>query len=142
MTGTIRWNIALGAAGFLLTLLCSMLNNPVSVSLVRGVYAFAVMFVVGFGFRVVLGLILSDGETRRDGAEPSNAGSRIDAWTPPEEESIRELLKPFNRTEEENDTGFQPLQPPQFVTKMQANPEQLVRAIRHLSEDKGGSDRD
>lgn len=143
MLGTWRWNVAFGILGLVLTALFSIGNNPLTVVMLRGFYAFASFFILAYAARAVLGLILrpptiplsseaTDGETEK--------GSQLDLTTPDESNDLNDLLKAQlqggNKGESpsaEAGADFRPLSPPQFVSSASKQPEELAKAIRHLT---------
>lgn len=134
MRGTIRWNAALGLIGFTATFLFSIARNPIVTTCVRGVYSFVVLFVIGFVFRWILGIILSDAAPQHQHVETAGLGKQVDLSTPEEDESIYAILREPSNSEPKA-SQFQPLQLPQLVTHLEPKTEQAVKAIRHLTEE-------
>lgn len=149
MLGTWRWNAALGILGLGLTFLFSIGNNPLSVVMLRGLYAFSAFFVLAYVARTILALILKPpvlvGESP-DAATDSNAdemkGSQLDLSTPDESDNLNEMLKSqlqgghaasSGYTDAQKDAQFRPLAPPQFVSTTNKQPEELAKAVRHLT---------
>ncbi|MDQ6419233.1 hypothetical protein RB620_07235 [Paenibacillus sp. LHD-117] len=151
MLGNWRWNAGFGIAGVGLTVLFSLGNNPMSVILTRSLYAFLAFFVVAYVARFVLGMILRppaiamqthDGNSETRGAE-------LDLRTPDESEDLNELLKsqlhngavpsaqaaiePRAAGMNEGTAAFKPLSPPQLVSTANKQPEELAKAVRHLT---------
>jgi hypothetical protein len=143
MLGTWRWNVVFGIFGTVLTVAFSIGNNPISVMLLRSMYAFIAFFVLAYGVRAILTYILQPptlvGEQIED---DESKGSQLDMHTPDESADINQLLKSqlqdgaakssvnelFNEA-----TGFRPLNPPQLLSTKNTQPEELVKAIRHLT---------
>jgi len=143
MIGTWRWNIGFGAAGGLLTLLFSMGGNTFAASCMRAVYAFGAFFLAAYLFRAILKLALtpqpSIPASRSAGQDSqSGQGNQFEAVTPDETEALHDMLKPDSngRTAAKSDTGtngFQPLNPPKLVSTHNKEPEELAKAIRHMT---------
>ncbi|MUT66378.1 hypothetical protein [Paenibacillus sp. NEAU-GSW1] len=151
MIGTWRWNVGMGLAGSVLTLLFSIGKNPLDVMLIRSVYAFIAFAVLAFILRAAFAFILRPPaiEAVPEGAETAGEkGSTLDLITPDESEDINNLLKTQleegarpvkQQTEvdakpvEDAESSFRPLNPPQLVTAPTKDPEQLAQAIRHLT---------
>ncbi|MEK3882162.1 hypothetical protein [Paenibacillus sp. PL2-23] len=146
MLGTWRWNVAFGILGIALTAIFSFGNNPLTVVLLRGLYAFAAFFLLGYVARLVWGMILqppalsANGE---EGADEQVKGQQLDVTTPDEVDDINDLLKaqlqgggsaePPAPADAQKQAEFRPLAPPQFVSNTNKQPEELVKAIRHLT---------
>lgn len=143
MIGTWRWNVGFGAVGGMMSLLFSMSGNTFAVSCVRGLYAFAAFYVLAFLFRAVLRLVVMPqpsvpalhSEQQGNGNE---AGSTFEAVTPDESEELHEMLKSDPNGRTAATTGaqsiqFQPLKPPQLVSTQNKDPEELAKAVRHLT---------
>ncbi|EGL14670.1 MULTISPECIES: hypothetical protein [unclassified Paenibacillus] len=138
MAGTIRWNFIVGAVSFVLTFLLSLGSNVWLTTLLRSVYSFVILFAVTFGFRFIMGLLLSAkspavNETAAAAAEgPSpnkNLGQHLDLTTP--DETAQKTADGVDREEAE----FAPLLPTKLVTRKQPDTEQSVRALRQMSEE-------
>ncbi|TYP77630.1 hypothetical protein [Paenibacillus methanolicus] len=143
MIGTWRWNAALGIIGGLLTMLASMGGNGLLISAVRCVYAFVAFFVLGFLFRAALAMILrqpapSSETILTDELEDESKGRRVDYATPDESDELSDLLReqmngkqPSVNSEEQ--PVFKPLQPEKLMSTQNRDPEELAKAIRHLT---------
>ena len=143
MLGTWRWNVVFGIFGTVLTVAFSIGNNPISVMLLRSMYAFIAFFVLAYGVRAILAYILQppaliDAEIE----DEEGKGSQLDLQTPDESEDINQLLKsqiqegaskPPIETQKNDVSGFRPLSPPQLLNTKNTQPEELVKAIRHLT---------
>ncbi len=152
MKGTIRVNLIFALIGFVITFLFAIRTNLPVTSLIRGGIGAAVWFLLAFLFRIVLGALepLPKDKQGSGSSEPGAAldddvrGARLDLVTPDESEQLNDLLKPDadkTRVTEER-TGqiddFQPLNPPKLVSTKEKDPEELAKAVRHLTEDEGG----
>ncbi|MGE6227195.1 hypothetical protein [Paenibacillus chitinolyticus] len=138
MAGTIRWNFVVGAVSFVLTFLLSLSSNVWLTTLLRSVYSFVILFVVTFGFRFIMGLLLSANRTAvnetaaaaAEGPSPNkNLGQHLDLTTP--DETAQKAADGVDREEAE----FAPLLPTKLVTRKQPDTEQSVRALRQMSEE-------
>jgi hypothetical protein len=139
MIGTIRWNLTLGAIGFVFTFLLSVFNNLFLTTFVRSFYCFMILFIVGFIVRWLLGTLAGLNhmtvEADGDGQDAMNdKGSTVDFSTPDEQESLNQLLKQQIDNPQAGES-FSPLEPPKLASKMEQNPEELAKALRRLIED-------
>lgn len=147
MLGTWRWNVAFGIMGLALTALFSIGNNPLSVVMLRGLYAFVSFFILAYAARAILAFILRPPSIPLQSAGQDgelDKGGQLDFTTPDEGSDLNDLLKAQmqggNKGESLNEDGqktaeaeFQPLSPPQFVSSTTKQPEELAKAIRHLT---------
>lgn len=143
MLGTWRWNIGFGLFGIVLTVVFSISSNPLSVILLRSVYAFIAFFILAYAVRAILAIILRPPAMM--GEQPDSQedkGTKLDLTTPDETDDINQMLKSqiqegldhgSGGKEEEAASAFQPLNPPQLVSKKNMQPEELTKAIRHLT---------
>ncbi|OWA33785.1 hypothetical protein B9G55_20850 [Saccharibacillus sp. O16] len=152
MKGTIRVNLIFALIGFVITFLFAVRTNLPVTSLIRGGIGAFVWFLLAFLFRIVLGALepLPKEKTGGGSLAPNSApggdtrGMALDMVTPDESDELNDLLKPDadktrmteERTAQIND--FQPLNPPKLVSTQERNPEELAKAVRHLTEDEGG----
>ncbi len=152
MKGTIRVNLIFALIGFVITFLFAIRTNLPVTSLIRGGIGAFVWFLLAFLFRIVLGALEPLPKDRTGGGSSapnpvSNGDARgmaLDMITPDESDELNDLLKPDadktriteERTAPIND--FQPLNPPKLVSTQEKNPEELAKAVRHLTEDEGG----
>lgn len=137
MIGNWRWNITLAAAGFLLTFLLSTQQNLLTTSLLRSCYSFAIWFVIGYAVRFLLSMLLSSAKSAASGEQApaqEQIGSQLDIVIPDDAEPVQNKLQ---QKEDDSDqaAGFTPLDPPKLVRTSDKDPEQLARAIRHLTEE-------
>lgn len=142
MIGTWRWNIGFGVVGGFLSLLFSLNGNTLAVSCIRGLYAFAAFFLLGYLFRAVLKMALAEPGRHAHGLDvrtsDSDSGRSFEAVTPDETEELHGLLRgaPGSHTTasiEGEPSAFQPLKPPKLVSTQNKEPEELAKAIRHLT---------
>jgi Na+/H+-dicarboxylate symporter len=137
MIGTWRLNVGFGAFGAILTLLFSLSNNPVGTTFQRCFYAFVVFALIGFSVRLVLGQLMNPGAKLEEiNISEEDRGAVLDLTTPDEGESLSELMKEqWADGKVETIKGFQPLQPQRLVSLDNPNPEQVVQAIRRLTDE-------
>jgi hypothetical protein len=64
----------------------------------------------------------------------THIGNKLDLITPEESDEIHLLLRNDKGNETES-SDFVPLNPPKLVSKRVSDPEELVKALRHMSED-------
>lgn len=143
MLGTWRWNVVFGFIGTVLTVAFSIGNNPVSVTLLRSMYAFIAFFVLAFVMRAVLTYILQPPSIAGEQPEQDEGiGSQLDMLTPDESDDLNQMLKSqlhdgtattANEAQANAAAAFRPLNPPQLLSSKNTQPEELVKAIRHLT---------
>lgn len=137
MIGSFRWNLSAGAIGFLGTLLASFPRNVWKTALLQSTYSFLFLFLFMFLIRWVLGLMVqSSGITRESGDKAHDAadphrGRTIDLSTP------EDGGMPGSPQEQppEDAGSFTPLNPPKLTTKLDQNPEELVKALRRMTDE-------
>ncbi len=146
MVGSWRWNAVFGLLGVILTIMFSFQSNLPEIVAIRSGYAFISFFVVAYGVRAIFTQIFKPPAltTAEEQAEASHSGT-VDLVTPDETDELNEMLKPQSpgssesKTEETNHSAiseraeFKPLNPPQFATSKNSEPEELAKAIRHLT---------
>jgi hypothetical protein len=142
MLGSVRWNLTMGAIGLLLAFIFSLGNNDFVVSILRGVYAFAAFFLLGYMLRGALHIIVGSTtiaeQAERLPEEDPNVGSNVDLTTPVEGEDLNQLLKSQLEGLPGSSQGgeiFKPFEPTRLVSTQNKEPEELVQAIRHLAEE-------
>ncbi|ANS74022.1 hypothetical protein AWM70_05090 [Paenibacillus yonginensis] len=141
MAGKMLFNWLFGGVGLILTFLVSSSHNLFITSLIRSLIAFVIWFLLAFAIRWMLGLSKADPvslEERASGSEEAEKGLRVDLTTPDEQEAINDMLKPSGTKASENSQGtaaFEPLKPPRLVKTADRDPEELAKAVRHLTED-------
>lgn len=128
MIGSILWNAVAGLAGAALIFLLSYGHNPLSTAGTRALYSFLTVFAMTFAVRWLLAAAMKSGESPhqtsplpQEASEASNEdkGQSIDFTTP----------------EDDDTDDFSPLNPPKLKTvKGLEDPEELAKAIRHMSE--------
>ncbi|MCD1257795.1 hypothetical protein B5M42_002930 [Paenibacillus athensensis] len=144
MIGTLRINGIVAALAGLFTFALSVGNNLFLTTCLKSFYSFAIVFVLTFGFRWVMGAVAgmdraaANPDKADDGAAP-HVGGQLDLATPEDDEATRQMLKQMPGQEDPQagtgETQFSPLNPPKLVTKNNLDPEQLAGALRRLSED-------
>jgi predicted PurR-regulated permease PerM len=142
MIGTIRINLIVALLAGIFTFALSIGNNLFLSSCIKAGYSSLILFVVTFGFRWVLGLLIGPVSSLENSLlenSSSVVGQNLDLSTPDEDEETRQLMKSnhTNQTKDaqSNDMQFSPLNPPKLVTKNNLDPEQLAGALRRMSED-------
>ncbi|NIK75599.1 hypothetical protein FHS15_000699 [Paenibacillus castaneae] len=141
MLGTWRWNVVFGFIGTLLTVAFSIGNNPITIMLLRSMYAFIAFFVLAYGARAVLSYILQPPVLHGEPEESDEGkGTQLDMLTPDETDDLNQMLKSQLQEGTAAQTGqakeaesFKPLNPPQLLSQKNTQPEELVKAIRHLT---------
>jgi hypothetical protein len=142
MAGKMLFNWLFGGVGFVLTLLVSSSHNLFMTSIIRSLIAFVIWFLLAFALRWMWGLFASAPPPRADKAPPARIeeekGLRVDLTTPDENEAINVMLKSSGNEAAEVQRGtapFEPLNPPRLVKTTDRDPEELAKAVRHLTED-------
>lgn len=131
MIGSWRWNAIAGASAFALIFLLSYGNNPLPTTTYRAGVSLAVVFAVTYAVRWLLGQAVKGTaaeDPQEDGATDEEAeagkGQSVDLMTPDDADFAGKSSQQFT-----------PLVPPRLSTKgQQLDPEQLARAVRHMSE--------
>ncbi|AWB44319.1 hypothetical protein DCC85_08855 [Paenibacillus sp. CAA11] len=145
MAGKMMFNWLFGAIGFIITFAFSSSSNLLTTSLIRSLIAFVVWFVIAFALRWVIGVLKEDpadsanqkGDQAHQ-AQDDNLGINVDLSTPDETDELNDLLKPQAAPQAESqasNSDFAPLNPPRLATSVDKNPEELVKAVRHLTEE-------
>lgn len=140
MYGKLKFNLLFGAFGFVITLLISFAHNFFITSLIRGFIAFIAWFLLAFAIRWIWGLPGAgpSGKPVEDVREEGEKGSLVDLTTPDEIEDMNDLLKPSDKQEaapRASNPDFEPLNPPRLVKTTDRSTEEMVKAVRHLTEE-------
>ncbi|QJD83355.1 hypothetical protein [Cohnella herbarum] len=137
MTGSWRYYVGFGAFGAVLTILFSLSNNPLGTTFLRSLYAFLVFTALAFAVGFVLRQLLNPGKKIESmNATESDRGAVLDIVTPDEGDSLSEMMKEqWADGKGEPIKGFQPLQPTRLVSLDKPNPEEVVQAIRRLTDE-------
>lgn len=141
MVGNWRWNVGLGIVGAVLTLLFSIGKNPLSVMLMRSMYAFIAFVAIAFVLRIALAFILQPPVMHQaETAGEEGKGTQLDLQTPDESEDLNQMLKSQmdgHKAQEveqpDQNRQFKPLTPPKLVSTQNKEPEELAKAVRHLT---------
>ncbi|WP_340401514.1 hypothetical protein [Paenibacillus sp. FSL H8-0079] len=146
MIGNYRINLGAGIVGFILTFFVAYSSNVLTTSLIRGLIGFVAWFVLAYGLRWGLGLLLNpQPQGNGYGYDSPNAqdqrGSQVDIKLEDDGQELNELLKSGQSASSGDDlppsetkapTGFAPLDPPKLVRTK--DPEELAQAVRHLTD--------
>ncbi|WP_336786005.1 hypothetical protein [Paenibacillus sp. MMO-177] len=140
MVGNWRWNVGLGIVGAGLTLLFSIGKNPLSVMLMRSMYAFIAFAAIAFAMRFALAFILQPPVMHQaETVGEEGKGTQLDLQTPDESEDLNQMLKSqldghkSQEAQQQEQSQFKPLTPPKLVSTQNKEPEELAKAIRHLT---------
>lgn len=147
MIGSYRWNLFAGGIGLIGTLFVSLPNNIWETALIQSLYSFLSLFLLTFVIRWVFGFLIRTSNTGssksgiKHGQETgSPRGRTIDLSTPadgdpnlPEVEQQQGTGTSGAPTDE--DSLFTPLNPPKLSTKLEQDPEELVRALRRMTDE-------
>ncbi|MBP1155983.1 MULTISPECIES: hypothetical protein [unclassified Paenibacillus] len=136
MIGSIRWNFIVGALAFIVTFVLSITNNIWLTTIIRSFYSFAILFVIMFFCRYLLGTFAGFNRLsaldQEEGTE--GKGTAVDAVTPDQDEELRELLKTGRDSKGAPAADFAPLNPPKLRVKDQS-PEEMAQAVRQMSDE-------
>lgn len=143
MIGSWRINVGFGAFGAVLTWLFSFSSNPLGTTLVRGVYAFITFAVIAFVISLLLGQLLQPSSksepamTDLQDQTSEERGGNLDMITPDEGDELTEMMKErwADGKGEAQASAFQPLAPKRLVSLDNPNPEEVVQAIRRLTDE-------
>ncbi|MBD2845263.1 hypothetical protein IDH44_08675 [Paenibacillus sp. IB182496] len=147
MVGSIRWNLLLGLAGFVLILLSSIDSNGWSLALLRSGYGFAAFFILAFALRVALYMLVGPRSAPAVEHEPQapsgeedeedGKGHHFDHVTPDDEQDLIALAQEPQKGEAQRPAAqtedFRKLSPPKLVSTQDKSPEELAEALRHLA---------
>ncbi|MBR2564714.1 MAG: hypothetical protein IKE29_08840 [Paenibacillus sp.] len=144
MIGNYRINLVAGIVGFVLTFFVAFSSNVLMTSLVRGFIGFAAWYVLAYGLRWGLGVLLNP-RVENGSVYDTNTGhlrgSQVDIKVDDDGQELKDLLKNGQSNVEEAEltssetkapTGFAPLDPPKLVRTKE--PEELAQAVRHLTD--------
>ncbi|GIO36138.1 hypothetical protein J41TS12_09990 [Paenibacillus antibioticophila] len=139
MTGKLKIYLLFGFIGFLITYAVSAGNNMFTTSLVRGLTAFAVWFLLCFIGGWVFEFLKEQGVKEDDEVisaimQAQGKGGNLDLTTPDQSDELNDLLKqPVGSSSQ--DTEFAPLNPPKLTKIDDKDPEELAKVVRHLTEE-------
>ncbi|MGF9711563.1 hypothetical protein [Paenibacillus naphthalenovorans] len=137
MIGSIRWNFIIGALAFIVTFVLSMSKNIWLTTIIRSFYSFAILFILVFLCRFLLGTFAGLNRLSvqaQEAGETEAKGIAVDAVTPDEDEELHELLKP-GADPKSASADFTPLNPPKLRVKKQPDPEEMAQAVRRMSDE-------
>lgn len=141
MIGSWRIVAGFGAFGAILTLLFSYSDNPAGTTLIRCVYAFLAFTAIAFVLSLVLGVLLKPAGietppiTGQQEGLAEERGAMLDLVTPDEGGELTELMKERWVDGKGEPPAFQPLAPKRVVSLDNPNPEEVVQAIRRLTDE-------
>jgi hypothetical protein len=137
MIGSWRLNVGFGGFGALLTFIFSLSNNPFGTTFLGSIYAFLVFAALAFLIRFVLGQLMNPAiKPGASNTTEEERGAVLDLMTPDEGDSLSELMKEqWADSKGEAPYGFQPLQTKRLVSLDNADPEEVVKAIRRLTDE-------
>lgn len=139
MTGKLKIYLLFGFIGFLITYAVSAGNNMFATSFVRGLIAFAVWFLLCFIGGWVFEFLKEQGAKEDDEVisailQAQGKGGNLDLTTPDQSDELNDLLKqPVDSSSQ--DMEFEPLNPPKLTKIDDKDPEELVKVVRHLTEE-------
>lgn len=132
MIGTFRWNLVSGMIGFIGTLFVSLPNNIMKTAFIQSCYSFAFLFFFAFVIRWVLGILIHSSGVgpqvphQQSDQDNLQRGQSIDLATPNEDSLSIDSVE---------DSLFAPLNPPKLSTKLDQDPEELVKALRRMTDE-------
>jgi len=129
MVGSIRWNLGFGVFGFLFTFFLSNSNNIFITAVKHGLFSGFILFLLAFIFRWFIRFIFVPIPIE------THVGNKFDLTIPDESAEIHQMMRAEDQKVVE-EIDFKPLNPPKLVSKRSvSDPAELVKAIRHMSED-------
>lgn len=143
MSGKVKYYLLIGFIGFLITFAVSSGSNLLATSLLRGGLAFVGWAALAFVGNWMLNFMKEHGENSEESQilaaiSEQVKGGNLDLTTPDESDEINDLLKQPIEGANPATTheGFAPLTPPKLVkTPNDNDPEELVKVVRHLTEE-------
>jgi hypothetical protein len=136
MIGSWRLCVGFGGFGAILVFLFSLSNNPLGTTFQRSLYALLVFTGIAFAVSVILGVLLNPRAKSGNDLTEEERGSVLDIVTPDEGQSLSDMMKEqWADGKGEAVKGFQPLQPKRLVSLDNPNPEEVVQAIRRLTDE-------
>ncbi|MBU5673055.1 hypothetical protein [Paenibacillus brevis] len=139
MAGKIKIYFLLGFIGFLITYAVSAGNNMFMTSFVRGLIAFVVWFLLSYIGGWVFEFLKEQNAGEDDEVisailQAQGKGDNLDLTTPDQSDELNDLLKqPVDSTSQ--NIEFAPLNPPKLSKIDDKDPEELVKVVRHLTEE-------
>lgn len=157
MYGNWRINLFSGLVGSVLVFLVALTNNPIVISLLRALYSFITFFLIAYIMRFILGSFIFTKETKISeksvAKEEVTSGQNVDYIAHKEDENLHDLLKQQlanqvpsvnasantdkdnveNNNNESKEPMFKPLKPTQLFSNKSVQPEEMSKAIRHLT---------
>jgi hypothetical protein len=136
MTGTWRWTVGFGVFGALLTFLFQVSSNTIGTTLLRTLYAFLAYAALSLAVRYVLGILLRPAATARPALPEDERGAVIDLTTPDDGGGLTDLMKDQGADGKDRPVaGFQPLKPEKLVSLDHPKTEDVVHAVRRLTDE-------
>jgi hypothetical protein len=137
MSGLWRYAAWFGAFGALLTFVISLAANPIGTTLLRAIYAFAAFAALAAAVGFVLNQVLfPEQHAKLPEIPPEDRGTAVDLQTPDEDDALSLLMKEqWADGKAEPAQAFQPLQPQRLVSLDNPNPEDVVHAIRRMTDE-------
>jgi polyhydroxyalkanoate synthesis regulator protein len=142
MSGKVKYYLLIGFIGFLITFAVSSGSNLLATSLIRGGLAFVGWAALAFVGSWMLNFMKEHSQTSEESEmlaaiSEQVKGGNLDLTTPDEADEINDLLKqPIEGAVASSHEDFAPLNPPKLVkTPNDNDPEELVKVVRHLTEE-------
>lgn len=139
MAGKLKIYLLFGFIGFLITYAVSAGNNMFTTSFIRGLIAFVVWFLLSFIGGWVFEFLKEQSAGEDDEVisailQAQGKGDNLDLTTPDQSDELNDLLKqPLDSTSQ--NIEFAPLNPPKLTKIDDKDPEELVKVVRHLTEE-------
>ncbi|MBB6675535.1 hypothetical protein [Cohnella nanjingensis] len=138
MIGSWRWTAGFACFGAILTFLFSLGHNPLGTTAMRALYAFVAFGLLSMLARFALTQLLRPAHLPGPPQPIADEarGAVLDMTTPGDDESLSDLMKQqWTGAGGEPVAGFQPLTPPKLVSLDHPEPEEVVQAIRRLTDE-------
>ncbi|CAM3358108.1 hypothetical protein [Marinicrinis lubricantis] len=123
----------LAIVGFVCTYLFSSMNNPMGTAFIRSFICFVIFFISGVVVLSLIEKIVKEATVSSENAvQEEGVGQQVDLSTP--EDWVMPEADAEHAAGSEGEQGFEPIQFPRFKTKEERSPEEMAKAIRHLSD--------
>ncbi|CAM3892127.1 hypothetical protein COLU111180_12955 [Cohnella lubricantis] len=136
MSGKWRWTFGFGVFGAVLAFLFQVSRNTIGTTLLRSFYAFLAFAALAAVVRIALSVLLKPAAPSYMKLPKEGNGQAIDLTTPDDGGELTDMLK-----EQRTDgggrpiSGFQPLNPKRLVTLEHPSTEDVVTAVRRMTDE-------
>lgn len=136
MSGKWRWTFGFGVFGAALVFLFQVSRNTLGTTLLRSLYAFIVFALLALAIRIALAVLLKPAAVPSLKPSEQESGSQIDLSTPDDGAELTGMMKEqWTSDAEQKITGFQPLNPARLVSLDRPATEDVVQAVRRMTDE-------